>query len=324
MKRIAATLFSLAVFSVLSGPAYAVKFDPLFRVTSVTGECTVMPKGDTAFVPVQQDKAYHYGSVIKTGRKSSLIIVLADGNECQVLANAELEMQQDTTDPKLKIIKLKEGRVDVNLDPEFEESGYGLHVETAAAICGAIGCKFSNDVRSDNDMSVSTFGVSEGKVKIIGKNFNIPEMDVDDFISVATSLDREFTRIKNLKGSFVINCKNSAGEMQTHEIKLNSIVKLWARRADVGDNVTVTIIFTSPDGKVEQAFTYTERDERSVEEIAKARNEIRKDIKEALKKLDESDTIVTTTTTTTTTVTTTTTIPTNVPFVPDVTVTGRR
>jgi len=112
--------------------------------------------------------------------------------------------------------------------------------------------------------------------------------------------------------------------MQTHEIKLNSVVKIWARRADIGNNLTVTIIFTSQDGKVEQAFTYTERDDRSAEEIAKARNEIRKDIKEALKKLDQTDTIVTTTTTTTTSVTTTTTIPPYVPFVPDVTVTGRR
>ena len=309
MKSVTIALVMTATMLALTGSSEATKFDPLFRVTSVQGECTVMPKGDKAFVPVESGKAYHYGSQIKTGRKSSLIVLLADGNECQVLANAELVMAQDVKNAKMKIIKLKAGRVDIDLDPEFENSGYGLQVETAAAICGAIGTKGTVDVRSDKEMSVTTCGVKEGKFYAKGPQFMIPELDVDDLISIATSVDREFTRIKNLKGSYNINCKNSAGEPQTMEVKLNAVVKIWQRRTDIGNNLTVTIIFTSANGKVEQAFTYTLRDERTPSELAHQRNEIREDIKEALKKLDESDTVVTTTTTTTTTVTTSTTIP---------------
>lgn len=309
MKSVVIALVVASIMLVLTENTQATKFDPLFRVTSVSGECTIMPKGDKTFVPVENGRAYHYGSQIKTGRKSSLIMLLADGNECQVLADADLVMAEDVNDSKLKIIKLKAGRVDIDLDPEFENSGYGLQVETAAAICGAIGTKGSVDVRSDKEMSVTTCGVKEGKFFAKGPEFMIPELDVEDLISIATSVDREFTRIKNLKGSYMINCKNSAGEPQTMEIKINAVVKIWQRRADVGNNLTVTIIFTSADGKVEQAFTYTQRDDRTPDELAQQRNEIRKDIKDALKKLDQRETVVTTTTTTTTTVTTSTTIP---------------
>ena len=317
MKCISRGLVVVIAFIMLSGTAEAVKFDALFRVTAVNGECTVMPKGAKAFVPAESGKAYHYGSEIKTGRKSSLIMLLADGNECQVLANAHLIMAQNVQDPKLKIIKLKAGMVDIDLDPEFEESGYGLQVETAAAICGVIGSKGSVGVRADKEMSVTTLGIKEGKFWCKGSQFKIKEMHAGDLISVAISLDREFTRIKNLKGSYLIDCKNSAGEPQSLEVKLNGIVKIWARRADIGNNLTVTIIFTSPEGKVEQAFTYTHADDRDPKVLAATAREIRKDIKDALAKLDENKTVVTTTTTTTVTVTTSTTIP-------NVTPVGRR
>lgn len=307
MRSILLAIISTCLLFAASKDADAVNFDPLFRVTSINGECSIMPKGGSDFIQIESGKAYPYGSHLKTGRKSSLIIVLSDGNECQVLANADLVMTHDATNPKLKIIKLNAGTVDVDLDPEFENSGYGLQVETAAAICGAIGCKFSNDVRADNDMTVSTFAVGEGRVRIIGEDFEVKEMDADDFISVAASFDGEFTRIKNLKGSFLIDVKNSAGEVQSVEIKLNSIVKIWAQTAEAGQKRTVTIIFTSPDGKVEQAFTYTEQNESTQEE--ETEREISRDLQRKLDKTDQGGTVVTTTSTTTTSSTTTSTLP---------------
>ncbi len=309
MKSVSIALVAVVCLMIFTGSAQAVKFDPLFRVTAVQGSCNVQPKGKSAFEPAESGKAYHYGSRIKTDRNSSLIILLADGNECQVLANADLIMAEDARDSKLKIIKLSAGTVDVDLDPEFAEDGYGLHVETAAAICGVVGSKGSVDARADKDMSVTTLGVTEGKWFSKGDHFEIKELDAEDIISIATSIDREFTRLKNLKGQCSIDCKNSAGEMQTLEIKLNGVVKIWARSTDVGNNVTVTIIFTSPDGKVEQAFTYTEKDLRTPEEIAQARAEIKDEIRKKLEDIDKRETVVTTTTTTTTTVSSTTTIP---------------
>jgi hypothetical protein len=311
MKSVSVALVAAIALMIVASTAQAVTFDPLFRITSVSGDCQVMPKGEKAFQAVKAGKAYHYGSHVRTGRKSSLIIVLSDGNECQVLADADLVMNQDTKNSKLKIINLKSGTVDINLDPAFEESGYGLQVETAAAICGVIGSVGSVNARSDNKMSVTTLGIKEGKFWCRSKNdhFKVVEMDADDWISVACSVDREFTRIKNIKGSYTINCKDSAGDMQTIDLKLNGIVKIWARRAPVGDNVTVTIIFTSPNGKIEQAFTYTEVDGRTPGEVDEDVQGIRDDIRAQLDDNSLDDTAVTTTTTTTTTVSTSTTIP---------------
>ena len=313
MKSASKVIVSAICFVILTGFAQAAKFDPLFRITAIQGDCQVQPKGTDAFVPAESGRAYHYGTHIKTGRNSSIIMLLSDGNECQVLANADLVMAEDTKDSKLKIIKLGAGAVDVNLDPDFAEGGYGMQVETAAAICGVIGSRGSVDVRSDNEMTVTTLGVKEGKWYSKGTHFKVSELDTEDIISIATSIDREFTRIKNLKGQYSVDCKNSAGETQTLEIKLNAVVKIWARRTEVGDNVTVTIIFTSPDGKVEQAFTYTEKDLRTPEEVAQSRDEIKEEIRRKLDEIDKSETVITTTTTTTTTVSSSTTIPSTTP-----------
>lgn len=307
-------LVAVSVFFLIASysSVEAGKFDPLFKVINVVGDCKVSSSEGGSFAAVVENKAYPYGSHIKTGRNSSIIIVLSEGNEVQVLGNADLVMNEDTQDKKLKIIKLNEGQIEVNLEHEFSENN-GLNVETATAICAAIACKFSIDVRTQDDMKVCIFGTKEGKVKLIGKHFTIPELDADDWVTLYSSFDREFLRLKVMKGGLSIELKDSSGNAQVIPLKLNSTIKIWSRRADVGNNVVVTILITSPDGKVEHTFTYTEPDDRTVEDITKQRRQIKKDIDGAnalIKAREEAEDelipVVTTTTTTTTTVTTTT------------------
>ena len=76
-------LAASAALLVLVGPADAARFDPLFRVVGIRGECMVQPAGQADFVPAIEDRAYHYGTKIKTGPDSAAIVRFSNGNDCR-------------------------------------------------------------------------------------------------------------------------------------------------------------------------------------------------------------------------------------------------
>lgn len=109
-----------------------------FRTVASKGKVEV-GVGD-GFELVKLDQEYAYGTLVRTGRRSHLDLELSPGNTVRVMARAELAIAVDARDPKLKILKLIRGTVDVKLDNLPD--GHSLDVETPAAICGAIGTRF--------------------------------------------------------------------------------------------------------------------------------------------------------------------------------------
>lgn len=259
MTRIAKFSAVLCVACLAGSVAWGAPFEQLFRIMKVSGDCSVKQPSQSRFVDAVEGSAYTYGTVIRTGRKSSALIQLSEGNECRVLAKAELTLAEDTVDPKLKIIKLAEGKVDIALQEDFHEAGNGLNVETATAVCGAIGCHFSAEAHKEQGINVIVFLVTQGKTKVSGMNFDIPEIAEGAGLSVSGDDNGSFTRIKTLKGSFDIHYKDSSGNPKVVTMEPNSIVKIWRRRAAAGNVIIVTVIVTLPDGTTEPAEVFTDK-----------------------------------------------------------------
>lgn len=143
---------------------HAAPFDKEFKVANVVKDCTIALPGGTE-KPAKDGTTYPYGSTVKTGRKSSLVVVLSEGNEIRVLADTTFVVDQNAKDAADKTIRLREGRITVKLDPKFHEANK-FTVETPSAICGAIGCEFDVESQGNIQVNKSTISVVEGKVKI--------------------------------------------------------------------------------------------------------------------------------------------------------------
>lgn len=143
----------------------AAPFDKEFKVAKVLGPCTVLLPGASEGQPAKEGGVYPYGTTIMTGRKASLVVVLSEGNEVRVLAETAFKADQNANDAADKTIRLKEGRIQVKLDPKFHETNK-FTVETPSAVCGAIGCEFEVQSQGDVQANNSTITVVEGKVKI--------------------------------------------------------------------------------------------------------------------------------------------------------------
>ncbi|MDD4871250.1 MAG: FecR domain-containing protein [Kiritimatiellae bacterium] len=234
----------------------AAPFELAFKLTKILGECAVMAPDAKEFAAAVEGQAYPYGSKIKTGRKSSAIIEFSSGNLCRVLASTVLTVTENAKDKKAKTIKLDEGRIGVELEEKFHENN-SLNVETAAAICGAIGCKFTANSTIENDLKVVVFAWEEGKGKITGADFEIPLLEKDDAVSISKAAEKDFIRIKNIKGAFNINLKNSQNEQVSPELKLGYSVKIYREISPNGANILVYTLILTPEGKTDVTYAYS-------------------------------------------------------------------
>ncbi|MDI6774002.1 MAG: FecR family protein [Verrucomicrobiota bacterium] len=220
----------------------AAPFNPEFKIERIVGECRVKTSGAGDFVAAEADKSYPYGTEIKTGAKSSVVIVLSEGNECQVLANAQLTVTEDATDKKLKRIKLVEGRVDASLEKDFRNSN-GFEIETPAAVCGVIGSKVSAAVRSQSDKNIGAFGCNEGRMNVRGNPyFSAPDMDAGDQITVACALDRSYIYLRNSAGEYEVELKGADGAPRRVKTKPNVVIKIHIRKAVEEEKEIVTTV----------------------------------------------------------------------------------
>src|ERR1035437_1700195 len=114
MKKTSLMLVGVVVsMMILSGTVNAATaFASKFTVKQITGECLVKKPGADKFTAAKEGAAYAYGTVLKTGRKASAVVVFAPNNECRVLAQTLVAIQEKAT-PSDKLLNLTRGQVKV-------------------------------------------------------------------------------------------------------------------------------------------------------------------------------------------------------------------
>lgn len=318
-KTVLSVVVLACVVCLVSSVAIAASFEPLFKINKITGKCFVVPPATEKPVAAEEGKAYPYGTKVQTGRKSSLVIEFSKGNECRVLANADLTVTEDVKDKKLKTVKLNGGKIEVTLEKAFKENN-GLNVETPSAICGAIGCRFDVHATEQRTVSVVVIICHDGEVTAYGADFKIPIMSGGSSVSVSRSQDGSLTRLRNVQGQFKVSIKDAEGNPKDVNTTAGSVLKIWRKPKIEEKKVIVTIMVTSPTGELLESITY----ERTLgTEIGD--DKILQRIEGIIPGQPVTDwTIITTTTTTTTAPTTSTTVPITTTTVVSPTPVGKR
>lgn len=194
----------LCAAALIAGSIESATAESQFKLIKIVGDCQVKLPDAKDFSAAKEGNAYPYGTTVKTGRKSSVVISFSEGNECRLLARTALTVSEDIKDKKMKSVRLAEGKVEVELLPEFHKDN-SLQVETATAICGAVQCHFQVEVRRNlNREIVSLFGILEGIVKIQGRNFAVPNMSDGAFLQVTGTEGQDRVQLAVLKGTLKV------------------------------------------------------------------------------------------------------------------------
>jgi len=249
-----ATLLTVALATMASAQNI---LDPAFRVIKVNGECEIGIPGQEGLLAAEESKAYPYGSTIRTGARSSLVIVLSEGNVVRVLANANLVMDESSSDSKIKNVRLNDGEVEVELNADFHQGGNKLNVETATAVCGAVGTHFRVASRMEQDLRIVIIRVIKGIVKAYGDKFEALELDANDWLSLLSPGDRSFLRLQNMKGEFNIRIKDQTMNDKDIPTKEGNVLKIWQRLIPETNERVITFQLTAPDGSIIEEVVVT-------------------------------------------------------------------
>lgn len=147
---------------------------------NLQGQCTVQT--DAGYEPVVLNQFYPFGKTVKTDRNSFLDLRFSEGNTFRLLARTTITITEDVKDPKLKILQLTSGSVDLSLDQYPKD--HKLQVETPSAICGAVGTRFVVEfeaVEGSEGSRTHSFRCDQGEVQIASR------FTVDDEIVIGQS-----------------------------------------------------------------------------------------------------------------------------------------
>jgi hypothetical protein len=209
-------LIAIAIVG-LSLPAFANSITG-FRALKATGQCLVKAVGQEDYVDVKSGDTYAFGSTLKTGRNSNMLLEFSQGNTFRLLPRTTLVLNQNTRNPKLKVLKLQSGSISLQLD-DFPK-GHKLEVETPSAICGAVGTRFVvsfDEVETtpgEQQPGRNSFSCSEGMVKVAsrfkvgdeevtGKSFSVPEVEAGTSIVafIHEGLENTYTDVTVNRGA---------------------------------------------------------------------------------------------------------------------------
>ena len=112
-KRIHVCLFGmvyLIICGIFAHSADIQGFTPIKKI----GDCRI--KSEYGYDVIVLGTIYEFNRTVKTGRKSLLDLEFSDGNSFRLLARSTITITEDVQNPKLKILQVSQGSIDVRLD----------------------------------------------------------------------------------------------------------------------------------------------------------------------------------------------------------------
>ncbi len=267
MKRIATTVATLAAF-MAACTLSADNYNNLFRIMSPHGDCQIRRPGQEAFEPVLKGKAYPYGSILKCGKESDMVVSLSESDAVRILANSMVGADIDREHGDRRIVSLKHGDINVRLD--VLNTNNSAIIETPVGRCvSMVGNAKMSLVSTPAENTLEIRAEAACQIRLVGPQFVVPELKVGSAISISTAADYSQTRIRDILGDYRIFVNKGleldpapAAESEEGEVLLpvamsaQSTVKIWREKAPVGGRLIVSVLATGPDGKGRESYAF--------------------------------------------------------------------
>lgn len=255
-KRMFAGLVAL-VLMVSGFSVYAEVLEPVLRAGDVVGTVQVQRDGKGDFVAIEEGKTYPYGSRFRSGPESSVSLALSSLSAVKVLADTELVFTEGIRNRNEKTVRLVAGEVEAELDPKFGEEGNVLNIQAGKTIAQAVGTNYRVATRYEQNLNIVVIRVLAGIVRVLGENFQIVELEADEWVSLLSPPDDSFTRLKTLQGEFEVTVKDEDKSDRSIPTEKDSVVKIWQRVVPGTGERVISAVFSDPSGELIETVTVT-------------------------------------------------------------------
>ncbi len=230
--------------------------DPLFRVADIKvtpkkSFCNVIRPGSTQVVTAVENKAYPYGSRVMVSPGAEAKVFFDPINECALAGGTDITLRYDSK--ACRTVLLHNGTLTFKIDEEFKPDKT-INIETAGGRVSALQGKFSVSqtqagAEGSTDVTVA-IACDDGKASFKGVDFQVAELDHEDTVTLASTLDKGFVKVVNTKGGFTVGIRDAEGNPRDVPVKPGQALKIWRKPLITGRSAAVTILITSTEGKL--------------------------------------------------------------------------
>ena len=266
MKSTSKIRLCLAAFLV-AGTLSADNFNNLFRVMAPHGDCQIQRPGQEAFEPVLKGKAYPFGSLLRCGKDSDMVVTFSEQDAVRVMPNSVIAAELDREADNRRVVSLKEGDILVRLD--VLNTNRSVIVDTPVGRCvSMVGNAKLHLVTNQAGHSLEIRAEASCQVKVVGPQYVIPDLVNGNAISVSMPADSSMTTIRDILGDYRIfvnkglELNPDTSEAESSNVLLpvamssGSTVKIWRERAPIGGRLIVSVLATGPDGKRRESYAF--------------------------------------------------------------------
>ncbi len=267
------------------GDAMAAIFDPLFKVTSVTGDVKIFKPGASTPEKALEAHAYPYGSRIIVGKwdgkaktpRPEVNLSLSRDHKFKISEGSDLVlMDGENSDVQKKVFDMAFGKLKTFIsvstvktggaeDAAVEAGISAIIVKTPLAECSRLTDRNEVLVNYDGKNHTAVFATESGMMEVAGAQFKINAMRRNAAVEVFGNKD--YTRITNLAGEFIGTLEKGADETEVVSFKLRCVVKIWRRYAEIGGKMAVSVMSAYPDGTI-SSYAYMQGEKAVVDSAA--------------------------------------------------------
>ncbi len=294
----------LATLAVAERRRPAMRFDPVFRLVRLDGDVFVLRPNEQPVVDeetgreilpwARDQRAYPYGTRIVTGQNSSGELRFSRYSDAEFGANATLVVDEDSEDPRRKVVHLESGRLLVELEEGIEATGNSVTVQTPAALCVATNMtRFEVEVSEDViGRTVTAITAKDGELRVYHPElfemyFVAYESATEYGVNVLNSPDGNFVDIVGRRNTFGVKVRDPGrpapgdfdvldwddfpeqdvkdfvglpdeADYRVFEVTPNFTLKFSKRRVLDDTTLLVTILGITSEGEIVEEITYQE------------------------------------------------------------------
>jgi len=247
---------------------HASPFDPLFRVTSVKGDVTILRPGHRQPELAREDHAYPYGSRIIVPQRPprartpepEINFSLSRDHRFRLSGVADLIVADDPdAGGAKKVFHLHSGSLKTFISISTVKTGgtedalveaglEALTVRTPIVTCTRLTDRNEISVIRKGDAHAVTVATESGTMELSGEQFNIHGMRRNAVVEIFGR--RDYTSILSRASDFTVELAKGVDDVETVLFRPRSVAKIWRSYAEIGGKMAVSVMLAYPDGSI--------------------------------------------------------------------------
>lgn len=233
--------------------------DRLFQLKGIQGTVEAKRATDEAFESAIHDRAYPYGTTLRTGPKGIARILISNFQDFITVGPNSLVLPDlSESNSAARVIRFLEGDIEYSLSRAMAEAPDLLSIAAPMTVVDRLKGEGQLKLSRRDGLHTLRLEPRTEAIRVTGWQFAVPSLNANSVLEISSSANREFTSLKNIAGDFTIVIEKGETDEEPARIDMSPMasVSIWREFAPVGGRLLVSVLVNDPRGRCIDQFAF--------------------------------------------------------------------